>query len=226
MGQKVNPKGFRIGVNKGWDSVWMADKKAIAENILEDNKIRKFLKKNYESCAISKVLIQRNASKLVIDIYTGKPGILIGQKGAGIEKVKAELKKLLNKEFILNVKEVKNVDADAVLVAENIALQLEKRVAFKRAVSSAIQRAIKAGAQGIKVNVAGRLNGAEIARSEHYQEGSLPLHTIRSNVDYGTATARTTYGAIGVKVWIYFGEILGKANISGAEETPKEGGKN
>ena len=150
---------------------------------------------------------------------------MIGQKGAGIEKVKKELIKLVGHELQVNVREVKNIDVDAVLVAENIALQLEKRVAFKRATQQAIQRAMKAGAKGIKVMVSGRLNGAEIARSEHYQEGSLPLHTLRSNVDYGTATARTTYGAIGVKVWVYFGEILGKTNFAGAVETPKEGGK-
>lgn len=224
MGQKVNPIGFRVGINKGWDSIWTADKKTMASFIKEDNVIRKFLKTKYANCAISKIIISRSASKLAVDIYTGRPGILIGQKGAGIEKVKADLIKLIKKEVNINVKEVKNVDIDATLVAENIANQLEKRVAFRRAMQQAMQRAVKAGAKGIKTMVSGRLNGAEIARAEHYQEGSLPLHTLRSNIDYGTATARTTAGAIGVKVWIYFGEILGKSNFAIDVDSPKEGG--
>ena len=225
MGQKVNPIGFRVGVNKGWDSVWTADKKNFSKNILEDNRIRKFIKANYATCAISKVVISRSASRLTVDIHTGRPGVLIGQKGAGVEKLKKELNKLTKTDVNINIKEVKNVDLDATLVAESIASQLEKRIAFRRAMQQAMQRTLKAGAKGIKTQVSGRLGGAEIARTEHYQEGNLPLQTIRSNIDYGTATARTTAGAIGVKVWIYFGEILGKVNLVNVEEPSKEGGK-
>ena len=224
MGQKVNPHGLRVGVIKDWDSKGYAEAD-FADNLVEDQQIRTYLKKRLYSTGVSKIEIERSSDRVRVNVYTAKPGLVIGKGGAEIEKVKAEVQKMTGKKLFMDVKDIKRPDKDAQLVAENIALQLEKRVAFKRAVSSAIGRAIKAGAQGIKVNVAGRLNGAEIARSEHYQEGSLPLHTIRSNVDYGTATARTTYGAIGVKVWVYFGEILGKTNISGVEETPKEGGK-
>lgn len=210
MGQKVNPIGMRVGVNKGWTSQWVADKNSFKKFIKEDNDIRKFIKGKYGArCAISKIVIERAADKTVINIHTGAPGMLIGQKGAGIEGLKKEVIKMLNRDVVVNVVEVKSVDTDATLVAESIAQQLEKRVSWRRAMKQAMQRAQKAGAKGIKTMIGGRLDGAEIARSEHYQEGSLPLHTLRSNIDYGVATARTTAGAIGVKVWIYHGEILG-----------------
>jgi len=223
MGQKVNPNGMRVGVNRGWNSQWTASKKNVAKFIKEDNVIRNHIRDNYSNtkrgtyCAISKIVIERAAEKTVVNIHTGRPGVLIGQKGAGIEELKRQLIKLVGYDLSINVIEVKNVDTDATLVAESIAGQLEKRVSWRRAMKQAMQRAQKAGAKGIKTMVSGRLDGAEIARSEHYHEGSLPLHTLRSNVDYGTATARTTAGAIGVKVWIYHGEILGDfASISKA----------
>lgn len=215
MGQKVNPIGLRVGVNKGWSSQWLTDKKSVAKFVKEDNVIRKFIKDNYGSsqkgtyCAVSKIVIERAAEKTIVNIHTGRPAFLIGPKGATIEKLKHELIILTkNKDIHLNAVEVKNVDADAVLVAESIAHQLEKRASWRRTMKQAMQKALKAGAKGIKTMVGGRLDGAEIARSEHYQEGSLPLHTLRSNIDYGTATAHTTMGSIGVKVWIYNGEIL------------------
>ena len=216
MGQKVSPHGLRVGVNKNWSSVWYADKADFAANLLEDNKIRKFLKKKYYNCNISSIEIERTDARVIVTINTGRPGMIIGQKGAGIEQIRKELSKLINSNnIILNVKEVKKVDLDAQLVAEGIALQLEKRVAFKRAVKEALPRVMKAGAQGIKIVVGGRLNGAEIARSEEFHLGSLPLQTIRANIDYGVASAYTTYGVVGVKVWIYKGDILGK------KSTPK-----
>lgn len=216
MGQKVSPHGLRVGINKNWSSVWYADKADFAANLLEDNKIRKFLKKKYYNCNISSIEIERTDARVIVTINTGRPGMIIGQKGAGIEQIRKELSKLINSNnIILNVKEVKKVDLDAQLVAEGIALQLEKRVAFKRAVKEALPRVMKAGAQGIKIVVGGRLNGAEIARSEEFHLGSLPLQTIRANIDYGVASAYTTYGVVGVKVWIYKGDILGK------KSTPK-----
>ena len=211
MGQKVNPNGLRIGIIKDWNSKWYADKKDIAKFIKEDEVVRTFIKKKYYQSAISSIKIERSEGKIVIFIYTGRPGTLIGKQGAGIEQMKAEVQKLVGDKFVvINIMEVKNPDMDAQLVAENIAAQLEKRIAFRRAMRSAMQRATRAGAKGIKTCVSGRLDGAEIARNEHYHEGSIPLHTLRADIDYGFAEARTTFGIIGVKVWVYKGEMLGK----------------
>ena len=211
MGQKVNPNGLRIGIIKDWNSKWYADKKDIAKFIKEDEVVRTFIKKKYYQSAISSIKIERSEGKIVIFIYTGRPGTLIGKQGAGIEQMKAEVQKLVGDKFVvINIMEVKNPDMDAQLVAENIAAQLEKRIAFRRAMRSAMQRATRAGAKGIKTCVSGRLDGAEIARNEHYHEGSIPLHTLRADIDYGFAEARTTFGIIGVKVWVYKGEILGQ----------------
>lgn len=215
MGQKVSPHGLRVGINKTWSSIWYADKKNFGKYLLEDNKIRKFIKKKYYACAISSIAIDRTDKKLIITIATARPGILIGQKGAGVESLKKEVLKLTKADYVsINIKEVKNPDADAVLVAESIANQLEKRVHFRRAMKQAMQRAMKAGAKGIKTMVSGRLDGADIARSEHYHLGNLPLHTLRADIDYGTAEADTTFGVIGVKVWIYKGEILTKFAVA------------
>lgn len=223
MGQKVNPVGFRVGVNKDWNATWYADKDKFADNLLEDQKIRKFLKKNYAMCAISRIAIERTENKLVIDLYTGKPGMIIGQKGAGIEVIKKEITKLVRpvKLLVINVKEIKRPDLDANLVAESIAQQLEKRVQWRRALKMGIQRAMKAGAKGCKVQLNGVIDGANtLHRSEHYMEGSLPLHTIRADIDYGSAAAYTNYGKLGVKCWIYKGEILAarKSSDKGGQE--------
>ena len=213
MGQKVSPLGLRIGINKNWSSLWYADKKDFAAYLKEDDTIRKFIKKEYYACAISKIEIERTAKRMVITISTAKPGILIGQKGAGVEKLKAEVLKLTEASAVnINIKEVKNPDNDATLLAESIAAQLEKRVSFRRAMKQAMSRATKAGAKGVKTMVSGRLDGADIARSEHYHVGNLPLHTLRADVDYGFALAHTTFGVLGVKVWLYKGEILSKFN--------------
>lgn len=186
MGQKVNPNGLRIGIIKDWNSKWYADKKDIAKFIKEDEVVRTFIKKKYYQSAISSIKIERSEGKIVIFIYTGRPGTLIGKQGAGIEQMKAEVQKLVGDKFVvINIMEVKNPDMDAQLVAENIAAQLEKRIAFRRAMRSAMQRATRAGAKGIKTCVSGRLDGAEIARNEHYHEGSIPLHTLRADIDYG-----------------------------------------
>ena len=211
MGQKVNPIGLRLKVNKTWDSQWFGNKKDIAKNILEDHKIREALTKKYNQCSISKILIDRSQARLTVTILTSKPGMLIGVKGAGVENIKKEIAKISSsKNITINIREVKVADADASIVADSIAKQLEKRASWRRTMKQAIQKALKAGAQGVKVMVGGRLDGAEIARSEFYQEGSLPLQTIRADIDYGFAEAHTTFGVIGVKVWIYKGEILGK----------------
>lgn len=212
MGQKVSPVGLRIGVNKGWQSSWYANKKDFAKYIKEDDNIRTFIKKKYSNAAISSIDIERTATKVVVTLNTGRPGMLIGTKGAGVEEIKKELAKMVGaKTLFVNVKEVKKPDLDAVLVAEGIASQLEKRVAFRRALKQAIQRVMKAGAKGCKVQVSGVVDGANtIARTENYMEGSLPLHTLRADIDYGVASAFTNYGKLGVKCWIYKGEILGK----------------
>ena len=212
MGQKVSPVGLRIGANKGWQSSWYANKKDFAKYIKEDDNIRTFIKKKYSNAAISSIDIERTATKVVVTLNTGRPGMLIGTKGAGVEEIKKELSKMVGaKTLFVNVKEVKKPDLDAVLVAEGIASQLEKRVAFRRALKQAIQRVMKAGAKGCKVQVSGVVDGANtIARTENYMEGSLPLHTLRADIDYGVASAFTNYGKLGVKCWIYKGEILGK----------------
>ncbi len=224
MGQKVSPHGLRVGINKSWDSSWFAGKDNFAKFLKEDNVIRTFIKKKYYACAISKIGIERTAKRLVVNIFTARPGVLIGQKGAGVETLKKEVLKLTQADAVsINIKEIKNVDVDAVLVAESIATQLEKRVHFRRAMKQVMQKAMKSGVQGIKTMVSGRLDGADIARSEHYHLGNLPLQTLRADIDYGTAEAATTFGIVGVKVWIYKGEILGKLNV--AEKAPKGGNK-
>lgn len=211
MGQKVNPHGMRVGIIKGWSSQWYADKKDFAKLLKEDNVIREFLKKKYYSAAVSSVEIERSEGKISVTMMTARPGVLIGKGGANVEIIKNEIAKLSKGNAVsLNIVEVKKPDMDAQLVAEGIAAQLEKRVSFRRAVRQNMGRAMRAGAKGIKAMVSGRLDGAEIARSEHYHEGSIPLHTLRADIDYGFAEAHTTFGVIGVKVWIYKGEILAK----------------
>lgn len=220
MGQKVNPIGLRVGINKTWESSWFASKQDFAKFLVEDKKIRDFIKKKYSSCAISNVTIERTKVKLVVNIFTARPGILIGQKGAGIEELKKGLSSVVEttKNLVVNIKEVKKPDLDAVLVAESIVAQLEKRVSFKRCLKQALQRVMKAGAKGCKVQVSGVVDGANtIARTEHYMEGTLPLHTLRADVEYGYAEAFTNYGKLGVKCWIYKGEILNSKNKGGKE---------
>ena len=207
MGQKVHPRGFRLGVIESSDSKWFA-RRDYRELLHEDLKLRKFLKQRLYHAGISKVEIERAANKAKINIYTARPGIVIGKKGAEIEKLKSELQKLTEKETFINIHEVRRPDLDAQLVAENVALQLERRVAFRRAMKEAVSRGMRMGAQGIKVHCSGRIGGAEIARSEWYREGRVPLHTLRADISYGLAEAKTTYGVIGVKVWVFRGEIL------------------
>lgn len=209
MGQKVHPKGFRLGVIENWDSRWFA-RRDYADLLHEDTKIRNFLKKRLYHAGVSKIEIERAANKAKINIHTARPGIVIGKKGAEIEKLKEELAKLTKKESFINIHEVRRPDLDAQLVAENIALQLERRVAFRRAMKEAVARAMRMGAQGIRAQSAGRLGGSEIARTEWYREGRVPLHTLRADVSYGFAEAKTTYGVIGVKTWIFRGEVLTK----------------
>ena len=209
MGQKVHPRGFRLGVIESSDSKWYA-RREYRDLLHEDLKLRKFLKERLYHAGISKVEIERAANKAKINIYTARPGIVIGKKGAEIEKLKMELAKLTRKETFINIHEVRRPDLDAQLVAENVALQLERRVAFRRAMKEAVSRGMRMGAQGIKVHCAGRIGGAEIARSEWYREGRVPLHTLRADISYGLAEAKTTYGVIGVKVWIFRGEILSR----------------
>ena len=207
MGQKVHPRGFRLGVIESSDSKWFA-RREYSDLLHEDLKLRKFLKERLYHAGISKVEIERAASKAKINIYTARPGIVIGKKGAEIEKLKGEIGRLTDKEAFINIHEVRRPDLDAQLVAENVALQLERRVAFRRAMKEAVTRGMRMGAQGIKVHCSGRLGGAEIARSEWYREGRVPLHTLRADISYGLAEAKTTYGVIGVKVWIFRGEVL------------------
>ena len=207
MGQKVNPHGLRVGVIKDWDSKWYAEAD-FADCLIEDHKIRTFLKKRLYSAGVSKIEIERASERVKIIIYTAKPGVVIGKGGAEIEKLKAELQKIVSKKLIVDIKEIKRPDKDAQLVAENIAAQLENRVSYRRALKSTMSRTMKSGALGIKAAVAGRLGGADIARSEFYSEGTIPLQTLRADIDYGFAEADTTYGKLGVKVWIYKGEIL------------------
>jgi small subunit ribosomal protein S3 len=207
MGQKVHPKGFRLGVIEHWDSKWFA-RRDYAQLLHEDLRIRKFLKERLYHAGVSKVEIERAANKAKINIYTARPGIVIGKKGAEIEKLKGELAKLTKRESFINIHEVRRPDVDGQLVAENVALQLERRVAFRRAMKEAVGRAMRMGAQGVKVRCAGRLGGAEIARTEWYREGRVPLHTLRADISYGLAEAKTTYGLIGIKAWIFRGEVL------------------
>lgn len=219
MGQKVNPHGMRVGVIQGWDAQWYANKKDFGKFILEDHKIREYIKKKYYTFGISKVLIERAQDKVVINIHTSKPGMLIGTKGAGVEQLKKELGKIVAGGSIhINILEVKRPDMDAVLVAESVAQQLEKRSSFRRTMKQAMSRVMRSGAKGVKIMVAGRLDGAEIARSESYHEGSIPLQTVRADIDYGTAEAHTTFGIIGIKVWVYKGEILPVIKSEGGQQ--------
>ena len=209
MGQKVNPHGLRVGVIKGWDAKWYANKKNFADNLIEDNRIRKFVKKELFSAGISKIEIERAAKRVKLNIHTAKPGVIIGKGGAGIESLKNKLTGfIIGKNILINIVEVKSAEADAQLMAENIAAQLEKRISFRRAMKQTMQRAMKHGIKGVKTSCSGRLGGAEIARTEHYHEGTIPLQTLRADIDYGFAEADTTYGKIGVKVWVYNGEVL------------------
>ena len=208
MGQKVNPHGLRVGVIKDWDSRWYARNEKVGDLLVEDYKLRNDLKKRLYAAGVPKIEIERDNAKIRIYVHCARPGMIIGKGGEEIEKLRAELEKKLGKSVVLNIVEVKNPDMDAQLVAENIAQQLEKRIAFRRAMKNAMGRAMRMGALGIKVQASGRLNGAEIARTEHYHDGTIPLQTLRADIDYGFAEAATTYGRIGVKVWIYKGEVL------------------
>ncbi len=218
MGQKVNPHGLRVGVIKNWDSRWVTNKD-MAANIAEDNKLRTYLKNKLATFSVSKIEIERKSNAVTLFIFTAKPGALIGKGGEGINVLKADIEKFIGKKVNVNIMEIKKPDMDAQLVAESIAQQLEKRVSFRRAMKQSMQRVTRAGAKGIKILVSGRLGGAEIARSEGYHEGSIPLQTLRADIDYGFAEAATTYGRIGVKVWVYKGEILAK------KAAKAEGGK-
>lgn len=210
MGQKVNPHGLRIGIIKTWDAKWYADKE-YAANLHEDIKMRKLIKKKLYAAGVSRIEIERSLNRVKVTVHTAKPGMVIGRGGSGIEELKQMLRRLTGKTIDVNVAEIKQAELDSTLVAENIAAQLEKRIAFRRAMKQSVMRTMRMGAKGIKVMVGGRLGGAEIARTESYREGSIPLHTLRADIDYGTAEAHTTYGVIGVKVWIYKGEILPQA---------------
>lgn len=219
MGQKVHPHGLRVGVIKDWDAKWYASKKNFADNLIEDNKIREFVKKDLFSAGISKIEIERAAKRIKLNIYTAKPGVIIGKGGSGIEALKVKLAKIVDRRnLIINIVEVRNAEANAQLVAENIAAQLEKRVSFRRAMKQSIQRAMRLGTKGVKTACSGRLGGAEIARTEQYHEGTIPLQTLRADIDYGFAEADTTYGKIGVKVWIYNGEVLPTKKVEKKEE--------
>ena len=210
MGQKVNPHGLRVGIIKDWNSKWYADTKneEFANNLVEDYNIRKYLKKRLKDASISKIDIERTRDRVKVSVFTAKPGIVIGRGGAEVEKVRTEVQKLTAKKLFIDIKEIKRPDLDAQLVAENIDQQLENRISFRRAMKSCMQRTMKAGAQGIKTSVSGRLGGADMARKETYSEGTIPLQTLRADIDYGFAEADTTYGKVGVKTWIYHGEVL------------------
>src|SRR5437868_4181045 len=221
MGQKTNPIGFRVAVNKDWRSKWYAEKKDFGKLLTEDRKIRDILKRKLESASVPKILIERAATRCRITIFTARPGVVIGRKGAEIDKIKEELSKMTGKEIYVDIQEVKNPEIDAQLVAENIALQLERRISFRRAMKKAVQTAMDMKAAGIKIRCAGRLGGAELARVETYHEGSVPLHTLRANIDYGFAEAFTMYGKLGIKVWVCKGENKperGQAKKEGAEQ--------
>jgi len=212
MGQKVNPIGFRLGINRGWDSIWFSKKREYGKLLIEDYKIREYVKKKVVNSGVSQVVIERTSKKCIVSIYTSRPGFVIGKKGSDIEKIKNNLSKISSAEVSLNIKEVKKPELNAYLVAENIAQQLVKRIAFRKTMKRAIQSAMRLGAKGIRVCLAGRLAGNEIARTEWLREGSVPLHTFRAEVDYAEAEALTAYGIIGVKVWIYKGEVFNEAS--------------
>jgi len=224
VGQKVNPHGFRVGIIKDWDSKWFADKD-YEKYLLEDIKIREYIKAKLMLSGISRITIERAAQKTRISIYAAKPGMVIGRQGSNIDVLKNELKQFTDSNIDINIVEIKAPDMDATLVAENIASQLERRIAFRRAMKQCVSRTMRMGAKGIKITCGGRLGGAEIARSESYREGSIPLHTLRADIDYGTAEAHTTYGRIGIKVWIYKGEVLPESKVAKkAAPEVKEGG--
>ncbi len=218
MGQKVSPHGLRVGIIKDWSSTWYANKQDYSDKLVEDYNIRTYLKDLLKTAGINKIDIARKGEKVLVDIYAAKPGMIIGKGGAAIEEIKAKLNKKFGKDISLNIVEVKDIDMAAQLVAENIALQLEKRISFRKAMKQAIQKTMKAGALGIKTACSGRLGGAEIARTESYHEGTIPLQTLRADIDYGFAEAKTTYGIIGVKVWIYKGEVLPAKKTEGGNK--------
>jgi small subunit ribosomal protein S3 len=213
VGQKVNPIGLRLGIVKTWDSRWYADKKKYSEYIIEDQNIRKFLKKRLFKAGISKIEIERSAKRVRLRVYTARPGIVIGKKGSEIEQLKKDLEKLISQEVLIDIQEVRKPEIDAQLVAENVALQITRRVAFRRAMKRGVSSAMRFGAKGVKIICAGRLGGAEMARTEWYHEGRVPLHTLRADIDYGFTEAKTTYGTIGVKVYIFKGEILKQESV-------------
>ena len=218
MGQKMDPHGLRVGIIKDWDSKWYANKKDFADNLVEDYKIREFVKEKLYIAGISKVEIERRANTIKVSAFTAKPGIALGKNGENVTKIRNDLSKKFKKDINLNIVEVKNVDTDAQLVAENIASQLERRISYRKAMKQCMAKAMKAGAKGIKTACSGRLGGAEIARSEFYREGTIPLQTLRADIDYGFAEADTTYGKIGVKVWIYKGEVLPEKKMEGGDK--------
>ena len=222
MGHKINPIGLRLGINRNWESRWYPDFKTAPESLGEDHKIRTFLKKELYYAGISNIIIERTAKRLRVTLVAARPGIIIGKKGADIEKLKTRLQSLIGKTVAINIKEEKKAMISGQLVAENVATQIERRVAFRRAMKKVIQNALRAGAKGIKIAVSGRLNGAEMARTEWYREGRVPLHTLRAKIDYGFAESHTTYGCIGVKVWIFKGEVLAKGVPVEAPEEKKE----
>ena len=226
MGQKVNPIGLRVGINRGWDSIWFAKKNEYGKFLIEDYKIRDYIKKNVINSGVSQVIIERTARKCIVTIYTSRPGFVIGKKGSDVEKIKKNVSKITSSEISLNIKEIKKPELNAYLVAENIAQQLVKRIAYRKTMKRAIQSALRLGAKGIRVCLAGRLAGNEIARTEWLREGSVPLHTFRADVDYAEAEALTTYGLIGVKVWIYKGEILNNLNKNNKEKENVTANKN
>jgi small subunit ribosomal protein S3 len=217
MGQKVNPHGLRVGIIKDWDSKWYADKKTFNEFLVEDYNIRKFVKKKLFISGISKMEIERAANRIKLTVFTAKPGMVIGRGGSGVEELRIDIEKMTNKKVVINVEEIKIPELDAQLVAENIASQLERRVSFRRAMKQSIQRTMRFGGKGIKTSVSGRVGGADMARTEGYSEGSIPLQTLRADIDYGFAEADTTFGKLGVKVWLYKGEVLPTSKV---EEKP------
>ncbi len=222
MGQKVNPIGLRLGINRNWDSRWFPKFENVPANVAEDDKIRKFIKKELYYAGVAQTIVERTAKKIRVTIVAARPGIIIGKKGADVEKLKVNLSKLVGKEIAVNIKEERKPQISGQLAAENVAQQLERRVAFRRAMKRVMQNALKSGAKGIKVSVSGRLGGAEMARTEWYLEGRVPLHTLRAKIDYGFAEAHTTYGCIGIKVWIFKGEILAKGIPAERTDEPKQ----
>jgi small subunit ribosomal protein S3 len=225
MGQKVNPVGFRLPVNRAWRSKWFATKKNFGSFLVEDSEIREFVKKRLSEAGLSKIIIERYANRVRVTLMSARPGVIIGRKGQDVDKIRDELSKMTKKEVYLEIKEVRDADADAQLVAENTAQQLEKRISFRRAMKQSIGNAMRRGAKGIKIMCSGRLGGAEIARSEQYHEGTIPLQTLRADIDYGFAEANTTYGKVGVKVWLYKGEVLNINEAKPARRPRREGGR-